>query len=285
MRLFPSCLAATLLLVLPACLRDASVEEQSTEAALLMASDASLSIDGATIPVMVSAAGPDGIGVQIGPSMGQPVNDWIESALSANYVRKSGELKAADFNSQTRSVREFKDALITEIGFPAADGASKDAAYLTLKFAPELVRWKNAGSTEGAAPSSLPGFSPSSFCFAIDGLPTGTVSKVSPVTVRSTPEGLHFADVTITFAASDRDPWQAWYDDFVIEGQNHADKEKSGSIEFLDPTGEKSLLTVTLANLGISKITPDMGTDGNDRVQATVRVGGVSFLCNVCQWQ
>jgi hypothetical protein len=45
---------------------------------------------------------------------GQPVKDWIDASLSMNYMRKSGELQAADFKRDTRQVREFTDGVLTE---------------------------------------------------------------------------------------------------------------------------------------------------------------------------
>src|SRR5262245_45263153 len=52
---------------------------------------------------------------QMGLSMAQPVIEWIESSLAMNYQRKNGAVKAADFTRSVRFIREFKNALITEI--------------------------------------------------------------------------------------------------------------------------------------------------------------------------
>jgi hypothetical protein len=54
----------------------------------------------------------------------------------------------ADFDLRVRQRREFTNALITEVGFPALDAASKDAAHLTVRIKPEFSRLKRgAGET------------------------------------------------------------------------------------------------------------------------------------------
>jgi hypothetical protein len=62
---------------------------------------------------------------------GKPLQDWIDASLSMNFMRKSGELQAADFNRDVRHVREFKDAVLTE-GDLNGDGL----ADLAISFEP-----------------------------------------------------------------------------------------------------------------------------------------------------
>src|SRR5678816_255509 len=52
------------------------------------------------------------LSLKMGLAMAQPLKDWIDASLSLNYMRKSGEIKVADFQRQVRQIREFKDALI-----------------------------------------------------------------------------------------------------------------------------------------------------------------------------
>lgn len=73
------------------------------------------------------------------------MREWIDNSLSMNYLRKSGELAAADFKRDIRHIREFKDALITEISFPAGDAAAKEAGVINIEFRPRLVRDKKGG--------------------------------------------------------------------------------------------------------------------------------------------
>jgi hypothetical protein len=47
-------------------------------------------------------------------------------------VRKSGEIVALNFELKAKSERAFFEALVTEVGIPAADGSSKAPATITF---------------------------------------------------------------------------------------------------------------------------------------------------------
>ncbi|MEP7235691.1 MAG: phage tail protein, partial [Ignavibacteriota bacterium] len=108
-----------------------------------------LELDGKQAAYVKSIEG-GGIKAELATEPGQPITleviptsmeiyDWIKSSFNGNFLRKSGELQAADFKRDVRQVREFRDALLTEIGFPACDGSAKDPAYMTLKISPETT--------------------------------------------------------------------------------------------------------------------------------------------------
>jgi hypothetical protein len=80
------------------------------------------------------------ITVTCGTGMTKPFYQWIADSLAHNYSRMDGALIQADFNHKEVSRLSFVEALISEIGFPALDASSKDAAKLTLKFSPEICR-------------------------------------------------------------------------------------------------------------------------------------------------
>lgn len=238
-----------------------------------------LTLEGSTIPVL---ANPD-FEVQLGLSMGEPVRAWIEASLSMNYQRKSGQLEAADFERKVRMVREFHDALLTEIGFPAADGAAKDPAYLSLKLAPEFVRNRvgaHLGVGTDAGVPELPGFIPSDFRFTLDGIATDTVASVSAVKVQLLPGGPRVTDLEVTFDQAESADWYHWHEDFVIDGQNEEAQEKTGALVFLDHSRSNELLTVTLRGLGLFDLTADTQSPG--RMKARLHVKEVGFTCNRC---
>ena len=71
--------------------------------------------------------------------MPKPLFDWIAATLTMSYMRKNGAIITADYNRVEQSRLQFNNALITEIGIPACDAASKELGYLTVKFAPEFT--------------------------------------------------------------------------------------------------------------------------------------------------
>src|SRR5215470_19443667 len=63
--------------------------------------------------------------VSLASAHAKPVQEWIQAALDMNHMYKNAAFMAYDFNQKCKSIREFSDCLLTEIGFPACDGGSK----------------------------------------------------------------------------------------------------------------------------------------------------------------
>jgi hypothetical protein len=208
--------------------------------------------------------------VQFGLGMDKALQAWIDETLEGKGSRRSGTVEAADATMKVRSVQEFEHALITEIGIPACDGASKEAAFLTLSFAPEFARTVPGGGTlSKSAAAKQKKWVASNFRFELGGLPTKRVSKVSAFTVRQTlPEGvgeirdyerqpvLEIPNLKVTFADADREPWDEWLQDFVVQGNAGDDQELTGKIAFLDPTLKTELVTIELDQVGIYRLRP-----------------------------
>jgi hypothetical protein len=201
---------------------------------------------------------------QLGFGMSKPMYQWIKASFDGKALRKNGAIIAADFDYNAKSRREFQDALITEIGFPACDGAAKDPAFMTLKFAPELTRSKVvAGKVTGQA-SNQKLFFPSNFRVSIGDLPTSKVNKIDAFTVKQTftatpgrsiePAKIEFPNLVITMPESHA--WSDWFEDFVIKGNNGQDKELTGKIEFLSTDLTKTLLSLSLSGVGIFHLAP-----------------------------
>jgi hypothetical protein len=222
--------------------------------------------------------------VRLGLSMAKSVYDWISASLVGTYERKSGAVVAADFDYKERARREFHDALITEIGFPALDASSKDPAYLALTFAPDLTRRKAGSGAKLQAPATQKQkqWLASAFRVEVAGMPTGKVSKVDAFTIKQTavtdevgearlstkePGKLEFPNLKITVAETDAGPWEAWHEDFVVNGNNEESKEKSGAIVFLSPDRQDELARVVLHGVGIVSVEPEQGDAAGDTIR------------------
>ena len=68
---------------------------------------------------------------------------------------------------------------------------------------------------------------------------------------------MEFPNLRITFSATDVGPWQDWFTDFVVNGQNDQKKELQGVIEFLDSTMQEVLGSVELSQVGIFSLQMD----------------------------
>jgi hypothetical protein len=214
----------------------------------------------------------DDFAVQLGFGMTNAVYDWISATWRMQHPRRDGSITTADFNYQAKSERSFHDALISEVGFPTLDGASKEAGYLTLQFAIEESTDHAASGALSAPASKQKLWLTSNFKLEIDGIDATKVSKIDAFSVKqqiiesSTGEGrfggkepgkLEFPNLKITLAASSIATWAAWFDDFVIKGNNGADKEKNGRIVFLSPDLKTELGEIKLIHVGIFRFDPD----------------------------
>jgi hypothetical protein len=225
--------------------------------------------------------------VQFGIGMDKALQSWIDETLEGKGSRRSGTVEAADATMKVQSVQEFEHALITEIGIPACDGASKDAAFLTLSFAPEVARTSPGGGalSKATQTSKQKKWVASNFRFELGDLPTKRVSKVSAFTIRQSvahdavgeirdyekhPVVLEIPNIKVTFADTDREPWDEWFQDFVVRGNAGDDRELNGKISFLDATLKNELVTIELGHVGIFRLTPAPAPAGSESVRRWV---------------
>ena len=228
------------------------------------------------------------ITVNCGAGMSKGFYGWIKDSFDHKSSRKNGAIVTADYNYKEHSRLTFTNALITEVGFPALDASSKDAATMTIKFAPEYTRQTFA--PDGPSISGKYDIKPevqkkwlaSNFRLKIDGLDCTRVNKVEAITVKQKvvenpvgeprdyekePAHLEIPNLVITLAESHAKEFFDWHEDFVIKGNNGQDKEKGGSLEFLTPNLSETLFTITFENLGIFKLTPEKVESGSENLR------------------
>lgn len=222
------------------------------------------------------------LAVTVDAALGAALEPWIDAMLAANVMRKNGEI----FSSAPGAMnQQFFHALLTGVGLPACDAASRDPAYMTLKFAPELTRYrKGGGQVQGATEQQKQkAFIPSNFRLEIAGLDCTRVNKIEAFTVKQKvidsigdardyvkePGKLEVPNLKITMAESGVTTWFDWFEKFVIQGNNDDTQEKDGRLVFLDANGKDELLEVKFLNLGIFKLVPaksEANRDGIKRV-------------------
>jgi hypothetical protein len=224
------------------------------------------------------------IQLTIGFGMAQTIYDWIAASWKQSYARKDGSIVVTDATLQAKSEREFFHALISEVTFPALDGSSKDAAYLTVKFSPEYTRSGQASGkvTPGKTPAQKQ-FVAASFRLELDGIDCSKVGKIDSFTVKQpvvaddignardpqkSPGRLEFPNLRVAIAEAGAATWTAWFEDFVIKGNNDDAHEKSGAIVFLAPNLKDELGRVILHNVGIFALRPQAATEKIARVVA-----------------
>jgi hypothetical protein len=226
------------------------------------------------------------VAFQFGFSMTPDIYNWISDAWSMNFTRKNCLLTSLDYSLNAKDAVQFDHCLITETTIPACDGSSKEPAYLSLKLAPEYTHPAPATSISGDyGKNQQKVWLPSNFVLAIDGLDCSKVNKIDSFTVKQNavtddigdardmlkePGKLEFPNLRITFAEATLQTWKAWFDSFVVQGNNDESQEKSGTLTFLSPNRQDQLLTIKFHNLGIFKLEKEGSEANSDQISRWV---------------
>jgi len=212
------------------------------------------------------------ITVNCGTSMSKSFYEWVQSSIDHKVTRFDGAVINADFNHKEVGRLNFFQALVTEVAFPALDAASKDAAKMTVKFAPEYTR--NIQKTGGAIKGEIgkgqqKKWLPANFKLEIDGLGDACkhVNKIEALTIKQKvvdnpvgemrdfqkePAHIEFPNLVITLSEAYADQLFAWHENFVIKGLNDQGAEKNGMLQYLS-SDLKPLFTLEFMGLGIFK--------------------------------
>ncbi|HEY3197901.1 MAG TPA: phage tail protein [Nitrospirales bacterium] len=223
-----------------------------------------------------------------GLGMSKAFYGWIKDTTDSKPLPKNGAILVLDFDYKERSRMTFQQGLLSEIAFPALDAASKDAAKMTIKIAPQSTRLTGpAPSATGIAKPDLSktkAWHTSNFRLRIQGLEDACtrINKIEPLVVKQTiqsissgdkrspaslPGPLEFSNLVITLPELDAGPFYKWYDDFAIKGNQGDDKERQGVLELLDPTLKEVLLSVTLHHLGIFNFAPEKMEASSEKIR------------------
>jgi hypothetical protein len=191
----------------------------------------------------------------LGLAMPDTLFDWIAAAWAAGDQPKDGALLAVDHQLAIKSERQFTAARIAATTVPALDAASKAALPLSLRLKPASITLApGAGKLPlGKAKQRL--WQAANFRLTVDGLDCTKVSRIDSFTVPGAVGGkVDFPVLAVTLAAASAATWAAWFDDFVVDGNNGDGAEKSGQIAFLLPDLKTVLARIELQGLGIFRL-------------------------------
>jgi hypothetical protein len=238
--------------------------------------------------------------ITCGTGMSKFFYDWVWASFSQKYARQNGAVTNCDYDGNAVSEVSFYNALVTEFGLPALDAASKDAAKMTIKWAPEYTRQKQAsGKLGGQFKKEVQmRWLPSNFRLKIDGLdtPCSRVNKIEALTLKQKvvenpvgelrdyekePATLDVPPLVLTLVESHAHDFYRWHEDFVIKGNCGQDKEKNGSLEYLTPDLNKTLFTLTFKGLGIYKCQAEKLEAGSENLRRVK----VEMYCDLIEFK
>ena len=205
----------------------------------------------------------------------EPVlQEWLRGALDGEAPARDIHLVELIRNGTPSKTTLYSASKVTEIVIPACNGDDLDVESLvTLKFAPGSVLALAQAPAISAAPSPVSAGGKEmrhkafthQFKFAVDGLDGQDVVKVASITVRIRPGSApQVSNLVLTMLEHPGSfaGWKAWFDSFVVQGNNADAQEKSGTLE-LGARGEVPHLTVALKGLGILRMSRGLAAEGN----------------------
>lgn len=222
---------------------------------------------------------------EVDTSLGANFYDRVTSFLHGSQKRMNGAIRFLDQDLEERSRLEWTDGLITEVAFPAADAGSRESAQLRVTIQPETTQ-RRTGSGKTGKPGGIPTkqkrWLASNFRFSISNLEDETkrVNRVESLVLRRSVSGdprarepgpLEVPDVVFTVAASEAARLYDWLDDFIIKGNNGPDRERNGSLVFLDQSLKGELIGLAMRGLGILRVSDEPQAQGAEAV-ARVKV-------------
>ena len=236
--------------------------------------------------------------IEVGMGMSVDFYDWIEDAIGGNPQQVNGEVIAVGADFGALSTRQFLDAFISEITFPALDASSNESAHLSVQFISRGIFYDDADNDlaeVSPANGSSKRWLTSNFRVEIGSLPTDRVAKIDSFTWKQhfaedqvgafgnqviQPTSNEVSNLRLTISMADIDRWADWFDDFVVSGQASDADELSGTITFLAPDLQSELATIQLDHIGIVALSlPDLeaGGDQPPRFIAVMYVEDVFF--------
>jgi hypothetical protein len=81
------------------------------------------------------------------------------------------------------------------------------------------------------------------------------------------PGKLEFPNLVVTSSALDLGPWQAFFDDFVLDGNNGQTDELGGKLDIMAPDLKTVLATLEFFHLGIFRLAPEEVEPSSSNIQ------------------
>jgi phage tail-like protein len=210
------------------------------------------------------------ISIEVGVGMGKELYQWIKNSFDGKHERMDGEVLIADHDYNVMRRAEFSRALVTEVGFPACDAAGKEAAYFTVKFQPESVRYTDGGGNIGSVKvgEKQKMWLTNNFRFDAAGLPTKHLKKVDALKwtqkvqehavgefIESQYEGTacQTGDIKLTLATTEYKPWYDWAKSWFFEGRKTEGDERAMGLDILAQDAREVIGKIGFQNVGLKE--------------------------------
>jgi len=211
-------------------------------------------------------------------------------------VQVNGRVITMGMTGKSVGALEFYNAFPTKVTISDLDGASKESCYIEVTLTPERTRRVEGGAAEARFASKQERCMRSSFTVKIPGMVTNGVSKVENLSLTravtqdnvgdqriatKSPAKPSIPNVVLTVSEATAKDFWAWYDSFLIKGDNGQEKERTIEVQLMGPDMKSSVLTLQGTGVGMVAMRPLVGNDNMARVEVELYVtrwaiGGVT---------
>lgn len=210
---------------------------------------------------------------------------WIQGSWKKQFSRRNGQITHANFDLYGTYEHEFFDALVQETTFPTLDGASKDAAFLKVKFQPERVISRKALTqrVHSITTDKQKQWLPSAFRLDIEGLEDMRyVNKIESFTIKQgikkfytgesrfaqiEPTKIEFPSLSCTIALDYADRLLEWHEKYIRLGHTDPSAQKVGSLEFLTPNRKSVNFRIALFGVGVPNLQIMQSSANSDQIK------------------
>jgi hypothetical protein len=249
--------------------------------------------------VVTSPAGVDGIvkkeigrvdfepiTITFGVGMAPELYAWIAEMVERRQTPRDGAICFLNYNFTEVERLEWKNGVITEVVFPAADGSSKDAAVMAVTITAESTALSSSGgkAKSGFSTKAKKQWMASNFRFSVSGLEAASskVRKVSSFRITQAVKSaeavgaerlaerqlgtVEVSNLGVTVALASAKPWLDWVNDVLVKGNTGDEAERTATLEYLDQTGKNVVFTINLDHVGPVRVERQMSSDKLDVV-------------------
>lgn len=210
--------------------------------------------------------------LEFGAGMPSSLYQWIADSLQQQAVKRSGFLAFVAYDGTEGGRLSFTNALISEVTFPALDGASRDTFTMSITLVPEFTQLFLAPTT--AVKHPLPGHASkhwlsSNFRMTMDSI---DLSRLAAVQSRTTAlqagksvvgqekagPATASENLVITVAEDTARQFLEWFNQLwgAKGAPNDPKLLRSASLEFLGPDMKNVIGTVRFNGVRVMKIEP-----------------------------
>lgn len=217
------------------------------------------------------------ISFQCGNNMAPFFYQWVQSALDGQPTQMNGAILTTNAMNQVIDRKEFQNALITEIVFPAMDASSKSPVFMNLTIRPgQTILQPGTGAQISFPLQQHKGkiWAASNFRLQIQGLEQACahVIKIDSLVWKQPPVSqgaigsrqsnqaqvgpFDVPNLVITLPQAQAEPFAQWFHDFVVQGQASDNDERPGILEYLEADRQTPIMTLSFGHLGIFRMAP-----------------------------